>query len=536
MEPTDALELENLIASRVGITVRPGYVNHVINIGDSITTDVRTVAGFRDVTGDQTAAARDKLFAFTDQGIYDVTNSGGSNPTLMGIYDASVPATKLTDGWGVKGGIAGWVSYVNFTTAAAVNGKHYLIACDLLNGYHYYDPDGGGAGVGRWYKVKEGNSGPGAIEGINPTKLVQVCSWKGRLIFAEGDSSRAWYLTPGTITGTGASKPVAIDMGSRFNVGGWLKGCYTWTYDGGAGIDDFLVAISAGGDVVVWQGISPSDANFQIKGVWQLGSVPLGRRIASDYGGDILLLSASGVLPISQLVSGGASDDKYVSYKVQPIVREYFKNHGDEFGWSIHELSSYGLIIINGPPSITGRPLQLAMATQTEAWTVLGDIPSRHWESFRGNEYFATSDGRVCQFVGYTDTQQLAKDSFEESDIIWKGVTAYQSGDAPANWKRVHFVRPLFVASQLPTYDVKVIFDFATAPPATVDPPPTIAGSKWDLALWDINQWGGSLITEQPVIGAAGYGRWFAVSLSGRSKNETSVVGFDLIGEIGGML
>ena len=43
-------------------------------------------------------------------------------------------------------------------------------------------------------------------------------------------------------------------------------------------------------------------------------------------------------------------------------------------------------------------------------------------------------------------------------------------------------------------------------------------------------------VKEQPVIGASGIGRWVAVSLQGQSTKLVSLVGFDLIGDIGGML
>jgi hypothetical protein len=534
LPPTEAILMNNMTSSSNGITVRPGYTNHVTQIGDSIDTEVRTLHAFNDVSRDK-SQPRDRLFAFTDQGIYDVTNAQ-SNPPLMNIYDGVGGATILSNGWPVKGGDAGWCSCINFTTAAQQNGKHYLIACDIINGYHVYDPDGGGAGIGRWYKVTQGNSGQ-TIEGIDPTKFSHVCSWKGRLIFSETDASRAWYLTPGTITGTGASKPVAIDMGSRFVFGGFLKGCFSWTYDGGAGIDDFLVAISSSGDVVVWQGISPTDASFQIKGVWYVGSVPRGRRIADDYGGDLLILGSLGLVPISALVQGGREgDSKYLTYKVQDLVRRLFREQGNKWGWNICSVPTFGGYVIITPRLLDGTDVNLYYSFTTQAWSTVTKIPAFDFFEFRNIQYFSTYDGRVCILGGGVDTNQDGPGVFSEDPVGWQMLSGFQSFEAPANWKAAQLIRPVFLATRLPTYNVAARYDFDIALPDVVDPPPLVGGALWDLALWDIGLWGGGYITEQPTIGTVGMGRWVAVALSGRSSVQTNLLGFNVLFKPGGML
>jgi hypothetical protein len=534
LQPTEAFILNNMVASANGVAVRAGFTNHVTDIGNSTTTEVRTVFPFNDVSRDK-SLSRDRLFAFTDQGIYDVTNAG-SNPALMPIYDGLGSNTVLSTGWVTKGGDAGWVCALNFTTAATANGKHYLLACDIVNGYHVYDPDGGGANIGRWYKVTQGNSGQ-AIEGIDPTKFSHVVSWKGRLIFTETDSSRAWYLTPGTITGTGASKPVAIDMGSRFVFGGFLKGCFSWTYDGGAGVDDFLVAISSAGDVIVWQGIAPGDESFQIKGVWYIGDVPRGRRVADDYGGDLLMLGSLGLIPISALVQGGREGEaKYLTYKVQDLVRRFFREQGNLWGWNLRSIPAFGGYVVNTPRGLSQTYIGLYMAFTTQSWSTISDVPSLDWAEFRNAQYFSTYDGRICTLGGSIDTTQVSSGVFTEDPIAWQLVTGFQAFDAPANWKAVQLIRPVFLATQLPLYNVAARYDFDIALPQVVDPPPTTVGAKWDIALWDVDSWGGGFVTEQPTIGAVGVGRWVAVTLSGRSSVATNLLGFNLLYKPGGLL
>lgn len=322
-------------------------------------------------------------------------------------------------------------------------------------------------------------------------------------------------------------------------MGGYIKGCYAWTYNGGAGFDDFLVAISSTGDVVVWEGISPADASFQIKGVWYVGEVPRGRRIADEFGGDLFIIGALGVLPLSRLVAGGSDEsaDKYITHKIQNLVRNFLRDRSRAFGWSITSHPSQGLVVLNAPQDTLDQAYkQLVLSQQANAWSVFEGINALHWETWHASEYAALTDGRVVRLSGNVDTQQTAKDTFSETAIGWSLLTAYDSLDTPANWKRIHFIRPLFLTEQLPMYAVQAIYDFSLQVPVPIDPPPIVSGTKWDISKWDIDIWGGSYVTEQPVIGASGIGRWVAVSLQGQSTKLVSLVGFDLIGEVGGML
>jgi hypothetical protein len=538
MPETDCVRLNNLLPTRYGLEVRPGTINKCVLIGGNTTTEIRSVMPFTDVSRDRTLG-KDRVFAVTDQGIYDITTST-SNPTLMGIYNANVPGTLLSTGWGIKGGDAGWCSFVNFSTALEVGGAHYLIVCDLVNGYHYYDPDGGGAGIGRWYKMQLGNSGSGTLEGIDPTKLVQVCSWKGRLLFTEVDNSRGWYLTPGAISGTGASKPVSIDFGSRFVAGGFLKMITTWTVDGGASIDDYLVVLGSGGDVVIWDGISPADANFQIKGQWFLGEFPRGRRVADTFGGDLLILSANGIIPLSQLVQGlQDTNEAYTTRKVQGLVRERVKAQGRDWGWSVTFHPSYSNVVVNLPYDIeTKRYSQLVFNTTQQAWMVQDGIPSLSWAPWQGKEFIGTNDGRVLQWTGPFDTvpDSLNSSTYIQQAIVFYLLTSFQDLGAPGKWKRLQFIRPIFVASQLPIYQAAARYDFDVEIPNAIAPPPATIGALWDVAKWDQAEWGGGLVTTQPTIGARGVGRFVAIALSGRADHVCSLVGFDLIGDTGGLL
>jgi hypothetical protein len=546
MPMTDCLRLNNLMPTRYGLEVRPGTINKTVLIGGSTTTEVRTIAPFNDTSRDATLK-RDRLFAITDQGIYDVTSST-SNPTVMGIYDGYGAAigsqTLLSTGWGIKGGEAGWCSFVNFSTAADVGGLHQLVLCDSVNGYHIYDPDGGGPSVGRWYKITQGTSG-GHIEGVDPTTFVQVCSFKGRLWFTQRDYSRAWYLTPGAVTGTGGSKAQALDFGVRFTSGGYLKGCYTWTVDGGAGFDDYLVGISSSGDVLVYDGYDPTAAAgtagyMSVKGLWFIGQPPLGRRIADCFGGDLFVIGADGLTSMSQIVQGIRDTNQvYETRKIASSMRDLIRDYGHNRGWSVTYHPRYATVIVNLPfIAALERYDQYNYNLTQQSWAVQTGIPALHWGSFQGAEYIGTADGRVLEWIGAIDTipESPGSTKYIQNPISWYVLTAFNDMGAPGRWKRISMIRPYFVATSVPNYQVNARYDFDVTIPNVVSNAPAGVGALWDSAVWDRSRWGGGFITTMPPIGATGMGHFVAVELSGRSNFAMSLVGFDLIGDAGGMI
>ena len=91
-----------------------------------------------------------------------------------------------------------------------------------------------------------------------------------------------------------------IDLGSVFRRGGRIEACYTWTIDAGAGADDHFAIITSNGEVAVYRGTDPSSASdWSLIGVFMLGH-PLGRRCGTKMGGDLVINSTEGLLPLSK--------------------------------------------------------------------------------------------------------------------------------------------------------------------------------------------------------------------------------------------
>jgi hypothetical protein len=556
MPPTDCLALWNFVPYQYGLRVRSGWREWCTNVGTDLTglgfyddgspmmfhlaaplggavvggwpgisrDGVRTVIAFYGKV-----AANDRLFACTPDGIYDCTNST-STPTKVYTY----PIGSSLDQYGnvVNPPGAGVMSYTAFANS---NGDHFIAACDGANGYLLYSES-----TATWTKVTQG-TGVGQIAPTtsaggpapDPSTFRFVMTWKNRLWFTPDNSSTAYYLPVNVYAG----QVNPIYMGSQFRYGGSLVGLYSWTGDGGIGVDDHLVGVSSGGNVVVWKGTDPAfSETFGLVGVWWIGQPPPGRTIATDFGGDLFLLSRLGCLPMSKLVNGvpTADPNTYVTTKISNLFNKLMTERGHIAGWSIKMHPSDNLLVVNVPatPDQTGQ--QLVMSLATKGWAQHAGVPMMCMESWRGSLYFGTEDGRVCVNDGYTDGAAL--DGTGAYAIDCSILTAYSSMGS-ARKKRVHMIKPYFSTDGTPPgYRVQARYDFDLAAIGVVPTTPTPPTSSWGTGLWGTAKWGTGTGTESKLKGTTGVGTSVAFILRMTTKTNTTLVGFDALVDAGGYL
>ena len=501
LAPTDALQLVNAIRGESGLRPRLGYREHATGLPSS----VRTVIPF---TGSQLDGSYDRLFAACVDGIWEVTNSTAS-PTRVLAFSEQSPES-------------GWGTFTQISTPA----ERYLVYADEINGYCLYTES-----TNTWSMPVQG-SDPGQINGANPRTFAHVCAWKNRLWFTQRNSGVAWYLPVGVIADTVKK----IEFGNRFKSGGQMVGLWSWTGDGGAGIDDHLVAVSTAGDVLIYAGSDPDTAGaFAMRGVWSAGAVPAGRRIASDDGGDLLLLTALGLFPISRLASGSDKLDPatYSTRKIAPLLTSAMGRTSGMLGWSVRLDPGDGALLVTVPTAAGASPEQYAMAMGSKGWSRYTGLPILCCEAWRGKMYFGTADGRVCVRDGYADGIML--DCTGATDISVGWLSSYSDLGSPRQ-KRVQLVRPEWLTDGTPpTFSARIRygFDLAALPaaPAFVAP----AGS-WDSGTWDSATWAESTGTERRVVGAAGMGTHAAVEVVASCRSRATLTGVSATWDQGGIL
>lgn len=507
-----AIWMYNMIPGEFGCRVRPGSRELVTNLPDSAGPNgaVRTLVYFNSI---QAGGAADKTFAVTDTGIYDVTAGGDGGAGW---------AAALA--WPVTGGNAGWCSYINYTN---VGGDQYILLCDEVNGYYIYDGTSWAAGT------FTGSPAPA------PSALAQIVEWNGRIWFVERDTATAWYLDPLALGGD----ITAFDVGNRFKAGGHLTQNTTWTADDGAGADDMLVQVSSAGDVLVWKGVDPNNpAAITLIGRWNVGSMPEGRRGMSDWGGDVAILSAAGLITISTLLKGEAdlSSGSYISRNINQYIRTEMLRLLDVYGWSLETFPKQNLAVITVPRIGTAAPIQFALDLTTNAWCFFRDL-DMVCQLKRGQELlFGTSDGRVLILDATGDNINLAGDSVQT--IKYSLLTHYDRMGEAAYWKRGMFIRPYWVGSSRPSFQVQIRYDFDVS---EIGSGAAAAGgvgvlntnpALWDTAIWGADVWAGLSQSYLDTIGVFGQGHHAAVALRGETTTELSYLGADVMFDLGGML
>ena len=171
---------------------------------------------------------------------------------------------------------------------------------------------------------------------------------------------------------------LALDLSNLCQRGGYLVTMATWSYDNGRGMDDYAVFVTSEGEVIVYQGTDPaSSATWSLVGVYAIGT-PLGRRCAVKYGGDLLLITKDGVVPMSKVqTSTIVTSRATITDKIQSAVSEATTLYGANDGWQIQVFPPENMLLLNVPVSSTTQE-QYVMNTITGAWCNFSEIGRAH--------------------------------------------------------------------------------------------------------------------------------------------------------------
>jgi len=497
MPPGTAVYLYNLVPSEYGARTREGFTTWAQNLAGGA---VKSLVPYTGQVGDFSTS---RLFGVTAFGIYDLTTQGADNPTAVVTFPTQTDP-------------AGFTSYIHHTDP---NGVQSLQVADSLNGWYDYAPS-----TSTWTKLTT------EVTGLTPGNVAFLCAHKSRIWAIERDSSDAWYLPVGAKQGAATR----FQFGSKFTKGGYLVGLYNWTLDGGAGVDDYLVAVSSAGDVLAYQGTDPSSAStWNLVGSWFIGKIPAGRRVSIESGGDLLLLSVFGVNSMQNLMAGyePSKIERNISGKVARFIRNDMLDKKDEPYWEIKLLAEEGVVMINTPKALNAKNIQYVLninrlfEQQGGGWGMWRGVPGVTFEPYNGDAYFGTVDGKVCRMRGSLDNVDIAGAGGTSVEFsILQRFSGYQE---PAKYKQVQFVRPQFVAQNQVRVSSKIIYDYNLAEsPANALTPALVTESQWDISLWDNAVWGGT-VSGSVVQGGAGYGRVAAIALRGEAVARATLVSTD---------
>lgn len=504
-DPKDAIVLTNLIARPYGVELRKGWQYHTDTLGGS----VKTLLAHTPLSDpiDRT------LFAAVSTGdVYDVTTRNA--PVLsINIADQDDP---------------GHVSYTNFVT----EGDAFLCAVFPGAGYYIYSVAGGWVNIPVGVAALQLEFPPG--DTTTPAEFSYITSWKNRLFFVKRETGRAYFLPVGQIAGL----LEVFDFGPMFTRGGYLDIITTWTMDGGDGIDDRMVIIGSGGDLLIYAGTDPSDSSlFNMIGRWYVGVPPTGKRYFSVYGGDIVIVTTRGLVFLSELLQFGGKfqDFSTSSGKVNQRLSALVAASLEDQYWEVRYLLKEQIVLINMPtvPGLTDN--QIVFDVNATAFSMFDNAEMFCTEVFGGELFFGMETGETAQgLIGDNDGQTVA--DVRGEDLEGEVQTAWQPNGDGSVLKRYLLVQPFFISSAPPSVKIQINTDWRTSgvvgAPDFVEPDQSV----WDTALWDIATWQGGANSYKAWAGCHGLGYYASLRMKIRAEPGTVFTNYVLVAEVGGIL
>ena len=486
--PGGAEVLDNFICTQTGIKVRGGTSRHI-----PLGAQVRSIFTY-------TSGVFETAFAATSTSVFDITASAAVTPTA--IFTGQTNGDWATQQFGTAGG-------------------DFLYAVNGADSARLFD--------GTTWVAVTAVSSP-AITGIATTSLVHVFSFANRLFFVEENSMNVWYLPVDSIGGAAVKFPLA----GVFKRGGKMLYGATWSLDAGDGLDDKCVFVSDQGEVAIYEGTNPSSAaDWRLAGVYNV-TKPLGPKAVMSAGGDLLIATQSGLVPISAAINRDAAalEMAAVSQAITPLWQDKSLTL-DAGNWEIQKWPSQNIMIVSQPGDRESACLIANL--QTGAWSRFTGVNVQVLGFFNGSAVFGGLDGNIYTF------EKGGSDNSMPYTCVYLGKA--EGMGVPGVQKTVAQMRATFRAktSISPNVGANVNYDLSVFQPPNAETD-SGSGSVWGSSLWGAAKWGGTVTTRTQdfwaSIGRTGYAIAPQVQLTFGSvaKPNVELVGVDATFHVGALV
>jgi len=481
MDPLDAVTLTNFWPGTNSVILRNGYTKHATGLP----AEVQTLMAYSSGTSN-------KLFAISDGKIYDATSAGAVGAAAV----SGLTNSKF--------------QYVNITTPAA----SYLMAVNGADKLRTFDGT-------NWHK--DGDGAPYDITNIDTSTVANITLFKNRIWLTTNDTLKAWYLPVNSIGGAA----VALDMTSIFQLGGYIMAGMTWTLDAGYGVDDYLVFITSNGEALVWRLTDPTTpTGISQIGLYKIGA-PIGRRCYTKFGGDLLVITQDGVVPMSGSLQSSRLDPRVsITNKIQYAMSAAISTYGANFGWCLLYYPKENQLLMNVPITV-GTQQQYVMNNITKSWCNFTGWAANCWELHVDNPYFGGNGFVGLAWNGNVD---------DTSNIEGFGLQSFQSYGT-ALQKQCKMIRYHLQTDGSPAVFGNVNVDYNLADESAQLNFSTSVYGLWDTGLWNSAIWGAGLVPLADWQGATNIGYTFAPLIKTATQDiQLQWVATDLVFEGGGVL
>lgn len=451
-----ALILDNWICTTTGASVRGGTFKHV-----TLESAASALFAYR-------SGGAEIFFGATASTIYDISAASATTPPA--VVTGQTGGTYSTEQFGTAGG----------DFLYAVNGSD---EAQLFDG-------------AAWTQINAASTP--AITGVATETLSHVWGFANRLFFVGKDTKSAWYLPVDSIAGAANE----FSLAGIFKQGGSLLFGATWSLDAGDGLDDKCIFISTEGEVAVYEGTNPgSAADWRKVGVYQI-TKPLGPKAIMQAGGDLLIATENGLVPISEAIRRdvAALELGSVSRPITPYWQtQVTATAGNP--WEIIKWPQNNLMIVSQPGGADKSALVANL--QTGAWSRFTGWDTRCLGFFDESGFYGDATGNVYRMetggsddgLNYT-CAYLGQHEGMGAPGVEKTVTQMR-----ATFKLSGTIQPIVTAQT--DYSSNISLAPAAAPDAS-------GQALWDAGVWDQSVWDSVGVLQTKAL-------WSSVGRTGRT-------------------
>jgi hypothetical protein len=369
------------------------------------------------------------------------------------------------------------------------------------------------------------------ITGVDTSDLEFVWSFKNRLFFIEGGTLSAWCLPVLSIAGT-ASK---IDLGGVFKYGGALMFGGTYSRDAGSGLDDFCVFVTDNGEIAVYQGSDPTDADaWSLVGVYKVGR-PLGKNAFFKAGGDLGIATDDGIVSVAQALASDRAGQQPITYPIEEAWRAIVNERGFAgypFQTVLWHKQTMLFVVI---PAFSGLVSYCLVAnSKTGAWARYTDWDTRCAVVFQDKLYFGTSTGTIIEAEtgGADQDAPYAAVAIPRFDML-----------GSANEKVAMHVRIVARTNRIFSVQAFAAADYVYDIPAPLAADTDIDDDTWGSGIWGSSVWGGvtdtkDAISEWQGVSAVGHALspGFQVASGRDTEPDMELISMHLLYQEGGIV
>lgn len=364
------------------------------------------------------------------------------------------------------------------------------------------------------------------ITGVDTSTFAYVWTYKNRLFFIQRESFNVYYLPIDSIGGAATAFP----MGGEFPEGGKLIIGSGWSLDnsGDGGLSEQCIFITDEGEVSVYQGLSPDpDQGWTKVGLYKIGK-PLGHLAWMRAGGDFIIATDIGYIPLSQAVNRdvAALAPAAVSYPIETAWNEAVAARRLS-PWHCVSWPDQQMVVVATPTVDNEDPMCLIANARTGGWARFTGWDINCICVFEGRMFFGSANGRVVEaYVTGMDEGVPFTSSF---------VPQFIDMGSPSSRKISAIGRAVLrgstdIAAQITAYN-----DYNVTFPAPPNAMAVSSASVWGGGVWGVSAWGGKVVKKVQTVwrsvSAAGYALAPGLQITSGSlvALDTEIVRLELI-------